>query len=472
MIVQNLSNENAFEEPMSSQIKIVWNQCLETIKAHPKVHEQSFVTWFKPIKLVDISDNKFILNVPSQFLYDWIEVHYPEIIRDAVKQIMGQSYELEYVVHNTPNSMHLNNIIQESELKNHIKTSQPDFDTKLNPKNIFKNFIEGDGNKFAKAAALAVAEAPGQTAFNPLVIYGGTGLGKTHLMQAIGNFALEQGKVDRVYYSTSEQFTSDFINSIQNNSISNFSSKYRSIDLLLIDDIQFFSNKGKTQEEFFHTFNSLHMAGKQIVLSSDRPPSELKDLQERLLSRFQWGLQVDIQPPDFETRIAILQQMAAQNKVEMSYEIIEYLASNITASIRELQGALIRLLAQASINGEDMTLELTKSIIQKIGKAKSEALTIENIIKTTSEYFNLQENLLLSKTRKKEIVIARQISMYLSKIYTNHTVKSIGLHFGGRDHTTVLYSVKMVEDQLEYDSRLAKDVKNIREKLDKMENNA
>ncbi len=238
---------------------------------------------------------------------------------------------------------------------------------------------------------------------------------------------------------------------------------------MLIDDIQFFSNKGKTQEEFFHTFNALHMSGKQLVLTCDRPPTEIKELEDRLLSRFQWGLVVDIQPPDYETRIAILQQRAEENNVELHADIIEYLALNVTSSIRELEGALTRILAQASLTSTEITLEFVKSIVQKIGKARSRAISIEDIIKITASYFDLQENLLLSKTRKKEIVLARQISMYLAKIYTAHTVKSIGLHFGGRDHTTVLYSVKMIEDQLEFDDLMTNHIKNIRKKLEQIE---
>jgi len=344
----------------------------------------------------------------------------------------------------------------------------PDYESKLNTRYTFSSFIEGDGNKFAKAASLAVAEAPGKTAFNPLVIFGDTGLGKTHVMQAIGTFAKSEGRVKKVYYVTSEQFTSDFINSISENKTNAFSSFYRDVDLLLIDDIQFFAGKGKTQEEFFHTFNALHNAGKQIVLTCDRPMSELRDLEERLVSRFQWGLVVDIQPPDFETRVAILQKRAEESGVQLSREIFEYLGANVTSSIRELEGALIRITAQASITGEEITLELAKSIINKIGKNVQQAITIENIMQIVADYFGIQESLLLEKTRKKEIVIARQIAMYLAKQMTSHTVKSIGLHFGGRDHTTVLYSCKTIEEQLDCDHVTAQHVENIQRKIDQL----
>jgi chromosomal replication initiator protein len=468
MIVQNLASSNqANPKPNDEQCFHVWNECLKIISS--KVHEQSFATWFKPIKTISIADNLLHLEVPSQFFYEWLESRYPKLIRKSIEEVMGQQFDVEYSIKKSSSNNNQSIQIHVEHETPQLQIKNPDFETKLNPRFSFKNFIEGDGNKFAKAAALAAAEAPGKTAFNPLVIFGGTGLGKTHLMHSIGNFALEQGTIKRVLYATSEQFTSDFIRSIKENKTSEFSDFYRSVDLLLIDDIQFFSNKGKTQEEFFHTFNALHMSGKQLVLTCDRPPTEIKELEDRLLSRFQWGLVVDIQPPDYETRIAILQQRAEENNVELHADIIEYLALNVTSSIRELEGALTRILAQASLTSTEITLEFVKSIVQKIGKARSRAISIEDIIKITASYFDLQENLLLSKTRKKEIVLARQISMYLAKIYTAHTVKSIGLHFGGRDHTTVLYSVKMIEDQLEFDDLMTNHIKNIRKKLEQIE---
>ena len=446
----------------------VWQSALAIIKE--RVHEQSFATWFKPINPVSIANNSLLLEVPSQFFYDWIESHYPELIRASIDSITGQKTDVKYTV-KQQEAISFNDPvrIEEHHLKNSpasYKQKLPDNITQLNERFNFSNFIEGDGNKFARAAALAVSEAPGKTAFNPLLIFGDTGLGKTHLMHAMGNFALEEDTAKKVYYVTSEQFTADFINSIQKNKTSDFTQFYRNIDLLFIDDIQFFSNKGKTQEEFFHTFNALHMAGKQIVLSCDRPPSEIKDLEDRLLSRFQCGLVVDIQPPDFETRLAILKKKVADSGVDLPNDLAEYLASNVTSSIRELEGALIRIMAQASMTGEDLNLDLAKSIIQKFGSAEKKAITIETIMRETASYFGVQENLLLAKTRKKEIVIARQISMYLAKILTSHTVKSIGLHFGGRDHTTVLYSVKMIEDQLQCDHRTAQHIENIRRSLE------
>ena len=471
MIVTRISQEE-FESNALGEADILWKKVLTEIEK--KVHAQSYATWFKPILPLEANDQKLVLEVPSLFFYDWIESHYHDLIRTAINDILGQSVTVDYKIKQNQQKEEETEPVK-IEIKsskynqhNHMIQELPDHNTQLKHEFTFDNFIEGDGNKFARAAALAVGEAPGRTAFNPLVIFGGTGMGKTHLMHAIGNFSKEVNEEKKVYYVTSEQFTTDFINSIQKNKTSEFSSFYRNIDILLIDDIQFFSNKGKTQEEFFHTFNSLHMAGKQIILTCDRPPNEIKDLEDRLLSRFQWGLVVDIQPPDFETRVAIINNKADESGLRLPSDVSEYLASNITNSIRELEGALIRLMAQASITGDDLNLELARSVIQRIGKQKKQAITIETIMKETALYFGIQENLLLEKTRKKEIVIARQISMYLAKMLTSHTVKSIGLHFGGRDHTTVLYSVKMIEDQLNCDKRTAEHIENIRKQLENM----
>jgi chromosomal replication initiator protein len=321
-------------------------------------------------------------------------------------------------------------------------------ETYLNSRYTFDNFVEGSSNQFAKAASLAVAEAPGQTSFNPLVIYGGVGLGKTHLIQAIGNFAKERNTVRSIRYVSSEKFTIEFINSIQNNKSTEFSQVYRNVDLLLVDDIQFFMSKERTQEEFFHTFNTLHQKGKQIVLSSDRPPKDLLGLEERLLSRFQWGLVVDVQPPDLETRIAVLQKKSTWEDIDIPTEIIEYIASNVTSNIRELEGALIKLLAFSSLKGLDIDLDLTKTVLKDIVKNKKKDITIEDIQRVVCQYFEIPEDLLRGKGRKKEIAFARQIAMFLSKKMTLYSLKSIGLHFGGRDHTTVIHAIRTIEHLL------------------------
>jgi len=341
-------------------------------------------------------------------------------------------------------------------------------ETHLNSRYTFDSFVEGASNQFAKAAAVAVSEAPGKTSFNPLVIYGGVGLGKTHLIQAIGNFAKENGSANRIRYVSSEKFTIEFINSIQNNKTTEFSQVYRNVDMLVVDDIQFFMNKERTQEEFFHTFNTLHQKGKQIVLSSDRPPKELKGLEERLLSRFQWGLVADIQPPDLETRIAILQQKAGFDGIDLSMDIIEYISTNITNNIREMEGALIKLLAFSSLKGVDISLDLAKSVLKDVVASKRRDISIEEIQRVVCHYFDIPEDLIRGKSRKKEIAFARQVAMYLSKEMTHYSLKSIGLHFGGRDHTTVIHAIRTIDDLFKDPNniKMSETIESLKKKID------
>jgi chromosomal replication initiator protein len=335
----------------------------------------------------------------------------------------------------------------------------------LNSRYTFDNYIKGESNQLARAAASAVANNPGGTSFNPLVIYGGTGLGKTHLIQAIGNYALANKKAERVIYVSSEKFTVEFVDAIQSDRISEFSSFYRSMDLLIVDDIQFFSGKEKTQDNFFHTFNELHQIGKQLVLSSDRPPKELKGLDDRLLSRFQWGLTADIQPPDLETRIAILRKKSESDNIELPQDVVEFIATNVTTNVRELEGCLISLLAKASLEGRDLSLELAREVVRVVvGDIKS-PITIEEIQRVVCEYFSIPEDLIRGKTRKQEIVNARQIAMYLAKELTNSSLKTIGLHFGGRDHSTVIHAYQSVEDQMRLDQKYLTNVTQLRKRL-------
>ena len=436
----------------------VWRTCLEKIKT--RIHAQSVKTWLNPVEPADFVNRKLTLNVPSAFHYEWLESHYSDIIRSTLKSIYKAELNVAFQI--TDKETNKVDSRFRMPMSSVVKETKNDFESRLNQRYTFDNFIEGDGNQFAKAAALAVAEAPGQTAFNPLFIYGGTGLGKTHLIQAIGNFSLEENRSRRVLYVNSEQFTSDFINSIRQHKTTEFSNFYRSIDLLLIDDVQFFSNKGKTQEEFFHTFNALHQAGKQIVMSSDRRPSELNDLEDRLLSRFQWGLVVDIQPPDFETRMAILQRRTELDGVNLDQDILEYLAMNVTSNVRELEGALIRILAQASLTGAPLNLSTAKAVVKDIGNRREKRITIEKIMQESARYFGIKEDLIREKTRKAEIVEARQVAMYLSKIMTQSSVKTIGLHFGGRDHSTVVHSYQQVEKNIRSDKTFAEKVEDIR----------
>lgn len=336
----------------------------------------------------------------------------------------------------------------------------------LNPNYTFERFIEGDCNRLARSAAMAIAQNPGKTHFNPFLIYGGVGLGKTHLMQAIGNYVRANKKAESILYVSSEKFTTEFVQAIQHNRVADFSLFYRNIDLLVIDDAQFFGGKEKTQEEFFHVFNALHQSGKQIVLSADRPPRDIEGIEERLLSRFQWGLSADMQPPDLETRIAILQRKAEDDGITIDHEIIEFIAHNIKSNIRELEGALIRLLAYSTLSKDEMDLSHAKEVLRDLIKDTQVTLSIEEIQTVVCQYLNLPVDLVRAKTRKREVVQARQIAMYFSKELTQHSLKTIGLHFGGRDHSTVIHANQTVLNQIETDPTYRQIIGEIRHKLE------
>ncbi len=444
---------------MSKQVNFVWANILEHIKK--EVNGNSFATWFKPIKPAKLENNTLTIQVPSQFFYEWLESHYGDIINKAIARELGPGLKLLY-------SVIMDSTIQSMQLPSMKKATaqKSNFQSNISDRFTFESFVEGDCNKFAKAASLTVAKSPGGTTFNPLVVYGGVGLGKTHLIQAIGNYAVDSINIKRVLYVDSERFTMDFINSIQNNKTTEFSGLYRNVDLLIVDDIQFFSKKERTQEEFFHTFNALHHKGKQIVLSSDRSPKDLSGIEERLISRFQWGLVVDIQLPDYETRQAILQKKAEENGLDLPGEIFEFIATNITSNIRELEGALIRLLAYASLNGQDITLDLAKKLLKDVCIPQMKAVSIEFIQKTTAEYFGFPDDMMRAKTRKKEIALARQMSMYLCKMLTDSSLKTIGLHFGGRDHSTVIHAIATVEQLIKQDSKVRDQVEAIKNKIE------
>ena len=341
-----------------------------------------------------------------------------------------------------------------------------EIDSQLNDSYTFERFIEGDCNRLARSAAWAIAQEPGGTSFNPFLVYGGVGLGKTHLIHAIGNYARANNNAESVLYVSSERFTTEFVQSIQRNRISEFSMFYRQIDLLIVDDVQFFGGKEKTQEEFFHIFNALHQSGKQIVLSADRPPREIQGIEERLLSRFQWGLSADVQSPGLETRIAILQRKAEDDGIELPQEVIEFIAHNVKSNIRELEGALIRLLAHATLHQRDIGLDLAKEVLRDLMQDSKVNLTIEEIQRIVCEYLDIPEDLVCAKTRKREVVRARQIAMYFCKDLTQHSLKTIGLHFGGRDHSTVIHANKTVEDQIETDDQFSNMVEEIGRKIE------
>ena len=461
----------------------VWRACLDLIKE--KVNTQSFKTWFEPIVPLYLRGGRLTVQVPSQFFYDWLEEHYYTIISATIETVLGKDAHLEYSVKTDDPQLEIDYQIPPQAAPRverrafppqptSFTTSQPQgpvdrsaetFQSFLNARYTFENFIKGDSNQLARAAASAVANNPGGTSFNPLVIYGGTGLGKTHLMHAIGNYAIANGKARRVIYVSSEKFTVEFVESIQRDTANEFAGFYRSMDILIVDDIQFFAGKERTQDHFFHTFNELHQLGKQIVLSSDRPPKELKGLDDRLLSRFQWGLTSDIQPPDLETRIAILRNKSENEGIDLPQDVVEFIATNVTSNIRELEGCLISLMAKASLEGRDITVDLARDVLKVVvGDVKS-PLTIETIQRTVCEYFSIPEDLIRAKTRKQEVVNARQIAMYLAKEMTNCSLKTIGLHFGGRDHSTVIHAYQSVEDQMRIDQKYLSNVTQIKRRL-------
>lgn len=338
-------------------------------------------------------------------------------------------------------------------------------DSQLNPAYIFDTLVEGDCNRLARSAGLAVAQKPGITSFNPLMFYGGVGLGKTHLIQAIGNEVKDKFKNKFVLYVSSEKFTSQFIDALKNHKIQEFQNYYMQVDVLLIDDVQFLAKKEKTQEIFFHIFNHLHQLGKQIILTSDCAPKDLKGLEERLLSRFKWGLTADIQLPDYETRLAIIQSKMENDGIDIPEEVTDYLAYSVDTNIRELEGVLISLIAHASLNRVEINLELAKHTLKNLIDDIDTEVNIDYIQKTVAEYYDVNARALKDKIRKKEIVMARQVAMYFAKMYTRHSLKAIGMHFGGRDHSTVIHSIQAVEDMIDTNSGYAASLKELQKKI-------
>jgi len=477
--MENL-NQLAYQPTDADEAHHVWTACLDIIR--DKVNTQSFRTWFEPITPLHLRSGVLTVQVPSQFFYDWIEEHYYMIISSTITKVLGADASLEYAIRAEdassgtdyplipPTIVEAALVVPSPAAPVRFRVTDPppatdNFQTNLNPRYTFDNFIKGDSNQLACAAASAVANNPGGTSFNPLVIYGGTGLGKTHLIQAIGNGVLAHGKAKRVSYVSSEKFTVDFVDAIQHARVEAFTSFYRSMDVLIVDDIQFLSGKPRTLDNFFHTFNELHQLGKQIVLSSDRPPKELKELDDRLISRFQWGLVSDIQPPDLETRIAILRKKNESDGIELPQDVVEFVASNVTSNIRELEGCLISLLARASLEGREINLDLARDVLRVVVGDVRSPITIEMIQRTVCEYFSIPEDLLRAKTRKQEIVNARQIAMYIAKELTNSSLKTIGLHFGGRDHSTVIHAYQSVEDQMRIDTKYQATVSQIKRRL-------
>ena len=467
----------------------IWSNCLTVIKDN--VPSISFRTWFEPIVPLKLENDILTIQVPSPFFYEYLEEQYIDILRKVIKKELGPEAKLEYNVimqnnsynnskpytvkfparnnkeiRNTPVTVPLD--ASENTIKNPFVIpglKKLDIDPRLNPENSFDNFIEGECNRLARSAGYAVSKNPGGTAFNPLLVYGDSGLGKTHLAQAIGIEVKEIFPEKTVLYVNANKFQTQFVDAIRNNNKNDFLHFYQMIDVLIIDDVHEFAGKEKTQDTFFHIFNHLHQSGKQLILTSDKPPVELQGMESRLLSRFKWGLSADLQAPDFETRMAILKKKTYNDGIELPEEVLEYISTHISDNIRELEGALISLLAQSTLNKKEITLDLTKEMIDKLIKSTKREISIDYIQKVVCNYYNIGLEQLQSKTRKREIVQARQVAMFFSKTLTKSSLATIGSQIGGKDHATVLHACKTVNNLIETDKRFRLQVDEIEKKL-------
>ena len=461
---------------MEMNAQSVWNNCLTIIRDN--IDHQSFRTWFEPIRAIKLDEKVLTIQVPSQFFYEWLEEHYINLLRKTVKKELGLNGRLEYsiVMDNAQNKQDQFSIIvptsnrssannQDVSMPINLKSSSkviPDpfiipgiqkvkVNSQLVERYSFENFIEGDCNRLARSAGLAIGKNPGKTAFNPLFIYSKVGLGKSHLAHAIGLEVKNNFPEKTVLYVTSDQFMAQYIESVRNNNQTDFTNFYQLIDVLIIDDIQFLAGKDKTQDVFFHIFNQLHQRSKQLVITSDKPPVDIEGMEARLLSRFKWGLTADLQLPDLETRIAILQKRLYNDGITMPENVIEYLAYSIISNIRELEGAMISVLAQASLNKKEINLDLARQIVENFVRNTNKEISIDYIQKIVSEYFGLSVEQMNSKTRKRNIVQARQLAMFLAKAHTKTSLTTIGLHCGNKDHATVLHACKTVQNLIETD---------------------
>ncbi|MEE3034835.1 MAG: chromosomal replication initiator protein DnaA [Bacteroidota bacterium] len=473
---------------MEANVNQVWENCLAFIKDN--IQSQAYKTWFEPIIPIKISDNSLSIQVPSKFFYEWLEEHYVKILKTALIKELGKDARLIYIIkmensfgNKIPftekipsanrSSLNTQNVdapleSNDSELKNPFiipGIRNLHIESQLNPSYSFDNFLEGDSNRLARSAGIAVSNKPGGTSFNPLMVFGGVGLGKTHLAHAIGVDIKEKYPDSTVLYISAEKFTQQYIESVKKNTRNDFIHFYQVIDVLIIDDVQFLSGKSGTQDVFFHIFNHLHQNGKQVILTSDKAPVDMQDIEQRLLSRFKWGLSAELQIPDFETRVSILKNKLYRDGVTMHEDIISYVAKNIKTNIRELEGAIISLIAQSSFNKVEINIELAKEIINQFVKNTKREVSIEYIQKVVSEYFQMEISTLQSKTRKRHIVQARQLAMYFAKKYTKASLASIGSQIGKRDHATVLHACKTVDNLSFTDKQFRKYVEDLNQKL-------
>lgn len=473
---------------MTKTADTVWQGCLSFIKDN--ITLQAYKTWFKPIRPLKLSGEVLTIQVPSKFVYEWLEEHYIQLLRVALTKQLGADAKLIYDVkmENTysnkaphtlkypssnrnpinPQGVEVPADLSKRQLKNPFVIpgiQKVKIESQLNPNHNFQSFVEGDSNRLARSAGMAVANKPGGTAFNPLLIYGGVGLGKTHIAHAIGVEVKDKYPDKTVLYISSEKFTQQYIDAVKSNNRNDFIHFYQMMDVLIVDDVQFLSGKTGTQDVFFHIFNHLHQNGKQVVLTSDKAPVDMQDIEQRLLSRFKWGLSAELQVPEYETRIAILKNKLYRDGVEMPDDIVEYIAKNIKSNIRELEGVLISMIAQASFNKKEFTLSLTKQIVDKFVKNTKREVSIDYIQKVVSNYFELDVSTLQSKTRKRHIVQARQLAMYFAKRMTKASLASIGAQIGKRDHATVLHACKTVNNLSETDKQFRKYVEDLTKKL-------
>jgi chromosomal replication initiator protein len=463
----------------------VWNDCLDIVRE--SVDEQNFNTWFKPIVPIRNDREVLTIQVPSQFFYEWLEENYVPVLKKAVNTVLGPNGKLEYSVivdsgnrQNPPVTVNYPNGTQATNSKGQVVLPQDKGDyspfslkalnpqnvnSRLNPNYTFNNFVEGDCNRLARAAGVAVSKKPGVTSFNPLMLYGGVGVGKTHLVQAVGNEIKRALPEKIVLYVDQNDFTNQFLNALQNNQLQQFQNFYLQVDLLILDDVQFLAGREKTQEMFFHIFNQLHQSGKQIIMTSDCPPRDLKGFQERLLSRFKWGLTADLQEPDFETKLAIIHNKMKSDGIEIPTEVAEYLAYSVDTNLRDMEGVLNSLIFHATLLKKDIDLELSKEVLKNIVKEIQSDVSVDFIQKTVADYFKVELEAMKGKIKKREIVVPRQVAMYFCKRYTQLTLALIGENFGGRDHSTVIHALEMVEDLMKSDVNFKVSVEELGKKL-------
>ena len=463
----------------------IWQNCLALIRE--QIEETAYKTWFEPIIPKSLELDTLTLQVPNRFFFEWLEDHYIGVLRMALLREIGSNAKLKYSISKDAFShKQLQNqpvVAATKELPKHPIQGGPrlneqklnafaipgiqkiKIDSNLNPNYTFENYIEGDCNRLARAAGVAVAKKPGSTSFNPLMIFGDVGLGKTHLAHAIGNEVLRTQTDKNVLYVSSEHFTNQFIDAIGNGSASEFTNFYQNVDVLIVDDIQFFEGKKQTQEIFFNIFNYLHMQNKQLIFTCDRAPKDLSGMQERLISRFKWGLSADLQVPSLETRMAIIQQKMKKDGSELPHNVTEYISFSVRSNIRELEGVLISLIAQAALNQREIDLELAREVISKFVEYVSNEITVDFIQKIVASYYNIPVEKLKEKTRKKLFVTARKLSMYLAKQLSDKSLVSIGEYFGNRDHSTVIHAIKSIEEMLQQDERFKNVVNDLTKKI-------